>query len=57
MITPPATAKVGAGSRKTDRVDTCAKDVRSLRCLKGSRFGQNRLQTKNYVRIHVVREE
>ena len=46
MIPPPAAAKAGAGSRKTDRADRCAKDVGSLRCLKGPFFGQDRLQDK-----------
>ena len=46
MIPPPAAAKAGAGSRKTDRADMCAKDVSSLRCLKGSLFGQYMLQDK-----------
>ena len=46
MIPPPADAKAGAGSRETDRADTCAKDVGSLRCLKGSLFGQDMLEDK-----------
>ena len=46
MIPSPAAAKAGAGSRETDRADTCAKDVGSLRCFKGSLFGQDRFQDK-----------
>ena len=46
MILPPAAAKAGAGSRKIDRADRCAKDVGSLRCLKGPFFGQDGLQDK-----------
>ena len=46
MIPPAAAANAGAGSRKSNRSDTCAKDVGSLGCLKGSHFGQDRLQDK-----------
>ena len=46
MIPPPAATKAGAGSRKTDQADRCAKDIVSLRCLKGPFFGQDRLQDK-----------
>ena len=46
MIPAPASAKAGAGSRETDRASTCAKDLGSLGCLKGSLFGHDRLHDR-----------
>ena len=40
-----AAAKAGAGSRKTDRAETCAKDVGSLRCLQGRFFSKTGFRT------------